>query len=230
MAELIVCGTSGSPASLSVPTDAYAVARERCGSFTDARPLTPMNELLGASVSRPREEVAAMSLARNGLSKVTEVMSLWNKEPSVAGAQQHGARARTRRCASESVRWWSVGAGNSTRLLWPKLPPYGIVPSRSVCRKLALSVTASAGQDTRSPLRNVPPRAASRTHAPNWSKTGAIAARRGLHLRLQAHRRSSSTPVRYAVEQRLRRAAQQHRDLIPHEPALELARPYDVPT
>ena len=37
--ELIVCGTSGSPASLSVPTDTYAVARDRYGSFTDAEPV-----------------------------------------------------------------------------------------------------------------------------------------------------------------------------------------------
>src|SRR5262245_64571139 len=68
-AVLIVCGMIGSPASVSLPADTYAVARDRPGSRTDARPFTPMNELLGGSDSRPREGVPAISVARNGLSK-----------------------------------------------------------------------------------------------------------------------------------------------------------------
>src|SRR5688572_12386854 len=80
-APLIVCGTSVSPLSFSSPSDAYAVTRDRYGSFTEAMPFTPMNELLGGSVRRPRAGVAEMSVARNGLSKMTEVTSLWNQDP-----------------------------------------------------------------------------------------------------------------------------------------------------
>ena len=66
---------------MSLPTETNALARERCGSFTDASPLTPMNELLGASDSRPRDDADALSVARNGLSKMTDVTSLWKNEP-----------------------------------------------------------------------------------------------------------------------------------------------------
>jgi hypothetical protein len=81
MAVLMVCGTSGSPASSSVAIDAWAVTRDRRGSFSDASPLTPTWELLGASVRRPLEGVAAISVSRNGLSKITDVTSLWNHDP-----------------------------------------------------------------------------------------------------------------------------------------------------
>src|SRR5262245_32392488 len=75
-AVLIVWAINGSPASVSQPVDTYAVARVRAGSRMDASPLTPMNEWLGGSDSRPREGVLAMSVARNGLSKITDVTSL----------------------------------------------------------------------------------------------------------------------------------------------------------
>src|SRR4030095_2828663 len=78
--ELIVCGMIGSPASVSQPVETYAVARERAGRRTEASPFTPMNELLGGSDSLPRDGVAAMSVARNGLSKKNQEKSVWEKK------------------------------------------------------------------------------------------------------------------------------------------------------
>ena len=57
------------------------------------------------------------------------------------------------------------------------------------------------------------------------SKTGAMARRRRLHLRLERDRRSSARPGSRSREERPRRAAHQHRNLIPQRPALELAGP-----
>ncbi len=74
--ELMVCGIKGSPASLSVPIDPYAITRERRGNLKDARPFTAMKELLGASESRPLDDVPGMSVARYGLSKASDVTSL----------------------------------------------------------------------------------------------------------------------------------------------------------
>ena len=72
-AVLMVCGINGSPASVSDPTETYAVARERCGSLTEAMPLTVTNVLDGARDKRPLADAVVMSATLNGLSKAASV-------------------------------------------------------------------------------------------------------------------------------------------------------------
>src|SRR5262245_54213646 len=63
-----VNGSSGSPASRRLATDAYTLARDLYGSLYDTKPLTPMNELSGASAVRPCDPADVLSIARHGLS------------------------------------------------------------------------------------------------------------------------------------------------------------------
>src|SRR4029079_748411 len=64
IAVLIVWGMIGAPASVSDPTETYAVARDRPGSFSDAMPFTVRNALSGASDTRPCDGVPARSVRR----------------------------------------------------------------------------------------------------------------------------------------------------------------------